>query len=406
MKIFSKIIPKSLQAELFRRVVNTKQLSRYKNITIKLADTFDEYKKAFELLHDCYVRKNLMEPHPSGMRCNIHSFLPHNSVIIAINENGQVIGTVSIIKDNLFGLPAEAVYQKEVNNIRNEKHHQRELVEVSALSIAPEYREQAHAIQFLLNKYLYLHCRDVLKINTLVIVVHPNAELFYHSLLLFRPLGEIVNYGFVKGALARLLYLDFSGGFEEFICEVYHHRKDSLADYILFQEDSRLLFSTLRADEIETRNRGVTLQLIKSAQYELTRLGANEISQIISGLNLRLEDLQFLGIEKSEVLSDYRFQKKIEARVLIDNSSHECKIYNLSPNGAFLQIPPNLLKKSDLGELIFNWQGKEFTTRFKTCWINEGITNKLPHGAGIEFQNNILHFFEDSIQYRKAKKIA
>ena len=59
MKFFLKLLPESFQTELFRRLVSTKKVYDFKDITIKLAETYEEYKKAFELLHK-YISNNSM----------------------------------------------------------------------------------------------------------------------------------------------------------------------------------------------------------------------------------------------------------------------------------------------------------------------------------------------------------
>jgi len=390
MKYLSKLIPKSMQQELFRRVVTTEKLNDFQDVSIKLAETFEEYKKAFELLHDCYFKKGLMEMHPSMMRCNVH-------------KKGEVVGTVSIIKDNPLSLPAESVYGKEIRDLRSSEG--RELVEISALSIAPEYRQHSHAILFLLNKFLYIYSRDYMKSNTLIIVVHPNAEIFYSSLFLFKAIGKIISYDFVKGALARFMYMDFSPKFEKDMwTKVYKKRKNSLMDYILFQNDPRLVYPENKEDDIHTRNKEVAIRLIKASQFNLDTLNRMELSYVISSLNLKLEDLKALGLNGAEVISDYRFQKKIMAKGKIGSHDFIIRIYNLSTSGAFVEIPLNYLnEKETSGTISFKWKGNDFTSEFKVCWVNDGISKKLPKGCGIQFLDNQINFFEEDINYIKRK---
>lgn len=406
MKFFLKLLPESFQTELFRRLVSTKKVYDFKDITIKLAETYEEYKKAFELLHDCYVKKGLMEKDPTGMRCNIHSFLPHNAIVIAINRLGEVVGTVSIIKDNPLGLPAESIYAPEVVKLRNNPIS--ELVEISALSIAPEYRQHSHTLLFLLNKFLYLFSRDYFKSNMLIITIHPNASIFYKSLFNFKTIGKVFSYEYVKGALATLMFMDFSGDHEERLWKtVFRGRKDSLIDYILYQKDDRLVFPKVFEDDVELRNKEVTLRLIKASNFNLRSLSIMEISYLYSSLNLNEEDLNFLGIDKFRVVSDYRFQKKISARLKIGSVDFITQIYNISTNGAYVVIPLELLQESDVkGRITFKWKGQEFDSEFRVCWVNDKVSHKLPIGAGIEFLTNQVHFFNEEIQYTKTRGAA
>ncbi len=400
MKFLLKLIPEFIKIWIFRRLVSTKKVYDFKDTTIKLAETYEEYKKAFELLHDSYVKKGLMENHKSGMRCNIHSFLPHNAVVIAINKGGEVIGTVSIIKDNPIGLPAESIYEPEINLIRSKPG--RELIEISALSISPDFRQHSHAILFLLNKFLYLFSRDYFQSNTLVITIHPDAAIFYKSLFNFKTIGKVFSYEYVKGALATLMYMDFSGDHEENMWKnIFKGRKDSLIDYILYQDDPRIKFLKSDAESVDLRNKEVMLKIIKASCFDLKSLNLMELSYLYSSLNLNQADLVYLGIEQFRVVSDYRFQKKINVILKIDNVDVNAKIHNISTSGAFIEIPIEFLSDSLRGVIRFKWQNKEFVSQFKISLINNDVTSKLPLGAGVEFLTNQIQFFQEDLQYVK-----
>lgn len=388
------LLPDFIKGLLIRHFHNVKKVHELKNVTVKIAETFSEHQQASILLHNCYVAKKLMEAHPSGMRCNIHSFLPHCTVIIAVNHEGKVIGTVSIIQDTSLGLPADKVYVKELKYIRH--GGKRRLVEVSALAIDPEYRKESHALQFLLNRYLYIYCRDFLKINTLVIIVHPSAQFFYNGLLLFKPLGKTISYSFVKGALASLMYLDFSGDYEKRIWEnKYHKRKDSLVDYILNQKDDRLIFKTPLNDNISTFEKAIAKKLIEHSVFDLKRLDKHELSFLVTGLNLNKQDLLPLGFHSFNSQLNYRFIKELKASGVLHNRQCTFKIINLSASGAFIEMEN--IQSTDLectGTINFKWKGAMFNSLFVIRWINEGHSDRLPRGIGIEFLNQKIQLFD------------
>ncbi|MBC7711778.1 MAG: hypothetical protein H7177_00465 [Rhizobacter sp.] len=381
---------------LIRHFHNVDCIWKLDDVTVKVAETYEELKAASELLHDSYVGKKLMEAHPSGMRINIHSLLPHCTVIVAVDKLKRVIGTVSLIRDTQLGIPADHAFKIELNNIRNQMH--RQLVEVSALAIHPMYRHESHGLQFLLNRYLYTYCKNILNINTLVIVIHPNAEYFYKALLLFKPMGRVVSYSFVKGALARLMYLDFSGEFEKKIWRRYLWRKNSLVDYFLHQNDERLIYKKLSSnsnDSVGTLDKNISMKLIRASGFNINILNQWELSSLITGLNLDISDLEKFNLQDFNVISSYRFYKKIFAQIRINNHSLMITVFNLSKTGAFLEMSLEYYNESvDRGYISFNLNGVEFSTEFKICWINNGRSNKLPFGIGIQFINGQLDLFD------------
>jgi hypothetical protein len=89
-------------------------------VEYKIASTKDEFKQAFQLLHDKYVSKGYMNPCKSGMRYTIHNALPKTCTIIAKHAN-KVIGCISIIPDSEFGLPMDEEYKKELDSMRNQQ---------------------------------------------------------------------------------------------------------------------------------------------------------------------------------------------------------------------------------------------------------------------------------------------
>ncbi len=388
------ILPEKIKGFLIQRFHNVQSLQKLTDVNVKIATTFEELKAASELLHDSYVGKKLMEPHPSGMRCNVHSFLPHCTVIIAYNTNGKIIGTVSLIKDGPMGLPAESAFIQEFVSIRSSKN--RELVEVSALANDPAYRKESHAVLFLLNRFLYLYCRDILLINTLIIVIHPDVQYFYQALLLFKPCGKVVAYNFVKGALARLMYLDFSGDYEMTIWnDVYKKRKDSIVDYILNCPEERIKMPALNEDTVDVKDKDSAIALINASQFNLSDLKIRELSYLITGLNLNKADLTKLGINSLLNENSYRFQKKFNASGMINNQHCIFRVYDLSSEGAFLEAPLEVLSEStNTGQINFQWKGQEFSSYFHVRWINHGQSKKLPLGIGIEFVGQKLNFFE------------
>lgn len=389
IKLF-KYLPVRLKKYLVRSLLSTKNVKQNSNLETRLASTLADYRKAFSLLHDCYVAKGLMEPHSSGMRCSVHSFLPHNRVIVVVDKNtDEVVGTVSLILDNSMGLPAESEYLEEVDVVR--RMRKGKLIEVSALAIDKKYRNQAHAIQFMLNKYLYLYCRDILKASMYCIVIHPKAELFYSALMEFKALGEIIEYKFVKGALARFMFLDLSGSFESDLGLLYSGKKNSFYDYVVQQNDNRLIFDKESEDKVVTRNVSIMLELIKESAFQVDKLDDFEKSHLLTGLNLTPDN--FDNINLSKIVSSYRFDSHLSAIITKNNISEIKKLANISTQGAFVESTLENVTINQQGIIQFQWRGELFKAPYKVIWINQSLSHKLQSGFGIQFIGATITIF-------------
>lgn len=391
-----------MQARLIRNILSTKEVHSNPDLEVRLASSFEEYVKAFVLLHDCYVAKGLMEKHPSKMRISVHSFLPHNHVIVVIDKKiNEVIGTVSLILDNQLGIPAEGAYPQEVNEIR--KIRQGKMMEVSALAVDPRYRHQSHSIQFMLNKYLSLYSRNILNVKMLIIVIHPKAEIFYRSLMGFIPLGEIISYNFVKGALARFMYLDISEDYEINILKMYKNKKNTWADYMFKQNDVRLKISDEIRDDVIRRNSFTMIQLMHATFFQVSKLTTIEQSLLISGLNLTMRDLENFELNFGNTcVSKYRFDVHFLAKLSHDNQSSLVKIVNISEQGAFLETNIDSIIMDQVGSIQFQWKGKKFESKYRVAWINRQTKNKVPVGFGIQLISNKVDIFSENSNKKTA----
>ena len=106
--------------------------------TVKIAGDIDEFRQAFSLVHDSYLRNGyLSTPKPHGMLFGIHALLPETVVFVA-KSNLTVISTISEISDTeLFGLPMDELYREELDGLRSRG---RKIVELSALVTPTDFR--------------------------------------------------------------------------------------------------------------------------------------------------------------------------------------------------------------------------------------------------------------------------
>jgi hypothetical protein len=164
------------------------------------ADTF----AAARGVHDSYVERGIMTPHPTGLRVTPHVVLPTTRVFVA-KLAGRVVGTISLVIDSPMGLPMDAVYGAELAALRTPTTR---VAEVGALAIAREHR--GTGLVFLLNRIMF-ECAARLAIDRLVIAVHPDAEDLYAATMLFeRFAGERCYPGLNRSARAVALTLDLT----------------------------------------------------------------------------------------------------------------------------------------------------------------------------------------------------
>ena len=173
-------------------------------LVLKIADQQDELEACFRILHDSYVAAGFMRPDPSGMRVTIYHALPSTTTLCA-KWDGQVVGTISIIREGVFGFPLQSVF--ELAPVRSRMGR---VAEISALAIAPAFRRTGGKLLFPLMKFMYEYCREYFDTRHILIAVNPNKIELYESLLFFERLQAcaVDNYAFANGAPAVGASLD------------------------------------------------------------------------------------------------------------------------------------------------------------------------------------------------------
>ncbi len=197
------LFPRSVRFGIYRSFVDCDP-SPDARLVLKIAETKEELEACFKLLHDAYVSSGFMQPAASGMRVTIYHALPTTTTLCA-KYDGEVVGTISLIRESVFGFPLQAIF--DLNSVRAKKG---KIAEVSALAVHPKFRKTGGAILFPLMKFMYEYCTTFFDTRHLVIAVNPNRIEMYESLLFFQRLTEtqVANYDFANGAPAVGASLD------------------------------------------------------------------------------------------------------------------------------------------------------------------------------------------------------
>lgn len=198
------LMPERLRLEIMRRNVRIETAWPSPSLEIKIADNEQELESAYRLLHDSYVDAGFMSPDPTGMRVIPQHLLPQTSTVVA-KWDGKVIGTISLIRDNPFGLPLEKIF-----DVSDRRAHGRRLAEVSSLAVDPRYRGQINRALFPLFRFIFQYARNYFGIHELVIAVNPMMVDLYLGFLCFeRLVAKPKPYDFVQGAPAVGLYMNY-----------------------------------------------------------------------------------------------------------------------------------------------------------------------------------------------------
>lgn len=173
-------------------------------LELKVAETQQELEDCFKILHDAYVASGFMKPDPSGMRVTIYHALPTTTTLCAKWE-GRVVGTISMIREGVFGFPLQSVFDLE----QLRKQHG-QIAEISALAVHPEFRKTGGIVLFPLMKFMREYCVKMFDTRHLVIAVNPDRIDLYEALLFFERLREapVAEYDFANGAPAVGATLD------------------------------------------------------------------------------------------------------------------------------------------------------------------------------------------------------
>ena len=196
-------LPREAHFSLLRRMVDCDPTPDSR-LQLGIASSQSDLEACFALLHDAYVGSGFMKPDPSGLRVTPYHALPTTTTLCA-RFDGQVVGTLSIVREGVFGFPMQAVF--DLSEVRAQPGR---IAEISALAVHPDFRSTGGRILFPLMKFMYEYCTRYFDTRHLVIAVNPKHIEMYEALLLFRRLAtqEVSSYDFVNGAPAIGATLD------------------------------------------------------------------------------------------------------------------------------------------------------------------------------------------------------
>lgn len=175
-----------------------------RDIEIEIASTRSAWEGAFELVEQNYEAHGYERPGAGSYRFTPYHALPTTAVLVA-REHRRVVATLSVIMDTtLLGLPSEAIYAGEVEQLRRRG---RRLCEVGNLADRQlPHREFLPVFVALTRLAWQFSLRQ--GADTALISSTPRHALFYQRVMGFAPLGPSRPYPYVQDAQAQACWLD------------------------------------------------------------------------------------------------------------------------------------------------------------------------------------------------------
>ena len=166
---------------------------------IKIAENRDEFSQAFGLVYKEYLSSGyISEPKTTEILYNIYHLLPETAVFVAKSYLTVVSTLTQIFDSDLFGLPMDSLYRKELDSLRDTN---RKIVEITALATQKSFRWK-NIFMFLCKAMLW-HAKYY-GVNDLCITVNPKHVRFYKTIFLFEQFGPEKHYPSVNAPAVPL----------------------------------------------------------------------------------------------------------------------------------------------------------------------------------------------------------
>jgi hypothetical protein len=170
---------------------------------IHVANRLELRQKAYEMIYKLYSRMGYTQKTGDGLQLSIYDALPETTTFVAEDDQSFIEGTLTVVFDSPLGLPAEELYKKEIDQLRNAGGQIREFVSFGINN------KGKNSLKYLAGLFYcaFLHAWQRDHSTVLVITVNPRHENFYCRKLFFEKIGPERNYSKVNGAPAVLLCL-------------------------------------------------------------------------------------------------------------------------------------------------------------------------------------------------------
>jgi hypothetical protein len=173
--------------------------------TIRVANQLELRRKAYKNMHEIYSKTGIAENGSHDLWLSIYDALPETTTLVAEDSKGEIGGTLTLVFDSPIGLPADELYKKEIDDLRDTCNPVCEFVSLGT------NKEGKSSIKTLAGLFYFGFLYAWQKDNSVVsiITIHSRYERFYCRNFSFEKLGPERNYAKVNGAPTVLLNVSF-----------------------------------------------------------------------------------------------------------------------------------------------------------------------------------------------------
>jgi hypothetical protein len=373
-----------LPASVRKKLVRSKFEVDYdlpKEITLKQAETEDEIKQAFQLVHDAYVDLDYIDANAARLRFSkFHAVA--TSIILVVKWEEEVIGTLTIIPDSALGLPCDMTWPVEKYRAQGKL-----IAEISSLSIKKHFRTRRGKLLMPLCKIMYKYCTEVLRLDGIVIATTVEVEPFYTDILLFEKVVQITGqeHQLVKGNPSSCCYLDLN---KDSVLPNYkktygHLPKSKNLHHFFVEAETPNIIMPEPKDCIQaymTKKNIAKGEIMK--QFSFLSKDFTEHDKIV------LKNLDISGTLPI-VLRDREKQKtfdresprpgvRFQAWCFVGNGVQpiQCQVVDVSDKGFKLSLKNSsqAFKRGDSSVLVMEFQGRQLQCKFEVRWAHrDGI---------------------------------
>ncbi|WP_156905266.1 N-acyl amino acid synthase FeeM domain-containing protein [Neptunomonas japonica] len=173
--------------------------------------------QAFELVWQRYTKVGLHPLDSIGKRVTKYHLLPKTKVFIAssfelCDKNGKpeykdkVIGTLTVVHDSSFGLPAEELCKKDIVELRRNGE---EVAEITSFVCNQDGQDKRVFLKLFRLAYEYCSKSNVSGVIASLTQRHIG---FYRRFLGFQALGQLSGYKFGNGAVVQAHFAHLKNG--------------------------------------------------------------------------------------------------------------------------------------------------------------------------------------------------
>lgn len=360
---YIRFLPSTLRAKIIRSKFQI-EYDLPSDIVFKLAETRDEVEQSLKLVHDSYVELGYIQKSVDSLYLNKFQRHP-NSTILIIKQGPEVIGTMTILPDGPFDLPAEATWNLE------EKRKGRLIAEVSALAIKKNVSLKQGRLLLPFCKYMYHFCQNYLGLDGLVAVTSEHVAPFYTDILLFDPVGDSKpkRHSFASKNRSLCFFIEMGEKTENLGRKIYQHKPLSRNFYQYFFE--------YETSNFHFPEKALTIQTYLDKKNRA-------ISEILASDSI--SDIRFPRLLVREKV--WCFHQK--SRELL-----EATVVDLSEQGIQLIFKSTFVsvKPEDTLGLIVEKEGSLSLHEFKVIWLNDSLR------CGCELKSRKLRWHQSIKEY-------